>query len=141
MTELLINGLVDFTWVGYVAYTLAVTHITIVAITLYLHRGVCHSAIEIKPILSHFFRFWLWLTTSMRTADWVAIHRKHHAKVETIDDPHSPAVFGINNVLFRVPTYIMMRKITKKQLRNIQKIVPKTGLNIKYIPVGVTTEY
>ena len=101
MTELLINGLVDFTWLGYVAYTLVVTHITIVAITLYLHRGVCHSAIEIKPILSHFFRFWLWLTTSMRTADWVAIHRKHHAKVETIDDPHSPAVFGIKNVLFR----------------------------------------
>ena len=101
MTELLINGLVDFTWVGYVTYTLVVTHITIVAITLYLHRGVCHSAIEIKPILSHFFRFWLWLTTSMRTADWVAIHRKHHAKVETIDDPHSTAVFGINNVLFR----------------------------------------
>ena len=82
-----------------VIYTLIVTHITIVAITLYLHRGVCHSAIEIKPALGHFFRFWLWLTTSMRTADWVAIHRKHHAKVETIDDPHSPAYHGIKNVL------------------------------------------
>ena len=101
MIEILINGIIEFTWVEYVVYTLIVTHITIVAITLYLHRGVCHSAIHIKPILSHFFRFWLWLTTSMRTADWVAIHSKHHAKVETIDDPHSPAYHGIKNVLLR----------------------------------------
>ena len=82
MLETLINGLIPLTFAEYAIYTLAVTHVTIVAITLYLHRGVCHSAIEIHPILSHFFRFWLWLTTSMRTADWVAIHRKHHAKVE-----------------------------------------------------------
>ncbi|MBT3548965.1 MAG: acyl-CoA desaturase [Gammaproteobacteria bacterium] len=101
MIDIIINGIVEFTWIGYVIYTLIVTHITIVAITLYLHRGVCHSAIEIKPALGHFFRFWLWLTTSMRTADWVAIHRKHHAKVETIDDPHSPAFYGIKNVLLR----------------------------------------
>ena len=101
MIDIAINGLIDFTWVGYLVYTLVVTHISIVAITLYLHRGVCHSAIEIKPILSHFFRFWLWLTTSMRTADWVAVHRKHHAKCETIDDPHSPAYYGIDTVLLR----------------------------------------
>ena len=101
MMDILINGLIDFTWLGYVLYTLVVTHISIVAITLYLHRGVCHSAIEIKPLLAHFFRFWLWLTTSMRTADWVAVHRKHHAKCETIDDPHSPAYYGIETVLLR----------------------------------------
>ena len=101
MIDIAINGLIDFTWVGYLVYTLVVTHISIVAITLYLHRGVCHSAIEIKPFLSHFFRFWLWLTTSMRTADWVAVHRKHHAKCETIDDPHSPAYYGIDTVLLR----------------------------------------
>ncbi|MEC9205752.1 MAG: fatty acid desaturase [Pseudomonadota bacterium] len=101
MIDLLINGIINFTWVEYLIYTLVVTQITIMCITLYLHRGVCHSAIEIKPVLAHFFRFWLWLTTSMKTADWVAIHRKHHAKVETIDDPHSPAVYGINTVLFR----------------------------------------
>ena len=101
MMDILINGLIDFTWVGYVLYTLVVTHISIVAITLYLHRGVCHSAIEIKPLLAHFFRFWLWLTTSMRTADWVAVHRKHHAKCETIDDPHRPAYYGIETVLLR----------------------------------------
>ena len=101
MIDILINGVFNFDWVGYIVYTLIVTHITIVAITLYLHRGVCHSAIEIKSMLSHFFRFWLWLTTSMRTADWVAIHRKHHAKVETVEDPHSPAYHGISNVLLR----------------------------------------
>ena len=125
MTELLINGLVDFTWVGYVTYTLVVTHITIVAITLYLHRGVCHSAIEIKPILSHFFRFWLWLTTSMRTADWVAIHRKHHAKVETIDDPHSPAVFGIKNVLFRGADLYHDEKNNKETIEKYSENCPK----------------
>jgi len=125
MTELLINGLVDFTWLGYVTYTLAVTHITIVAITLYLHRGVCHSAIEIKPILSHFFRFWLWLTTSMRTADWVAIHRKHHAKVETIDDPHSPAVFGIKNVLFRGADLYHDEKDNKETIDKYSQNCPK----------------
>ena len=101
MIDIAINGLIDFTWLGYLVYTLVVTHISIVAITLYLHRGVCHSAIEIKPVLAHFFRFWLWLTTSMRTADWVAVHRKHHAKCETIDDPHSPAYYGIDTVLLR----------------------------------------
>ena len=101
MIDILINGIFNLDWLGYVIYTLIVTHITIVAITLYLHRGVCHSAIEIKPVLAHFFRFWLWLTTSMRTADWVAIHRKHHAKVETVEDPHSPAYHGISNVLLR----------------------------------------
>jgi stearoyl-CoA desaturase (delta-9 desaturase) len=74
MLETIINGLIPLSFIEYAIYTLVVTHITIVAITLYLHRGVCHSAIEIHPILSHFFRFWLWLTTSMRTADWVAIH-------------------------------------------------------------------
>ena len=125
MTELLINGLVDFTWVEYVAYTLVITHITIVAITLYLHRGVCHSAIEIKPILSHFFRFWLWLTTSMKTADWVAIHRKHHAKVETIDDPHSPAVFGIKNVLFRGADLYHDEKNNKETIEKYSENCPK----------------
>ena len=131
MTELLINGLVDFTTVGYVVYTLVVTHITIVAITLYLHRGVCHSAIEIKPILSHFFRFWLWLTTSMRTADWVAIHRKHHAKVETIDDPHSPAVFGIKNVLFRGADLYHDEKNNKETIEKYSENCPKDWVEHK----------
>ena len=116
MIDILINGLIKFTWVEYVIYTLVVTHITIVCITLYLHRGVCHSAIEIRPALAHFFRFWLWLTTSMRTADWVAIHRKHHAKVETIEDPHSPAFYGISTVLLRGADLYHEEKNNKKTI-------------------------
>jgi stearoyl-CoA desaturase (delta-9 desaturase) len=113
------------------------------SITLYLHRGVCHSAIEIKPILSHFFRFWLWLTTSMRTADWVAIHRKHHAKVETIDDPHSPAVFGIKNVLFRGADLYHDEKNNKETIEKYSENCPKDWIE-NQIYTGrnnVTTEY
>ena len=131
MIELLINGLIDFTWVEYLIYTLVVTQITIMSITLFLHRGVCHSAIEIKPILSHFFRFWLWLTTSMKTADWVAIHRKHHAKVETIDDPHSPIVHGINTVLFRGADLYNEEKGNKETIEKYSKNCPNDWIEQK----------
>ena len=77
------------------------THITIVCVTLYLHRGQTHRGIEFNPILSHFMRFWLWLTTGMVTKQWVAIHRKHHQATETTDDPHSPMIYGLKRVLFR----------------------------------------
>lgn len=83
-----------------ILYTLIVTHITIMCVTLYLHRGVTHKAITIKPALAHFMRFWLWLTTGMVTKEWVAIHRKHHQSSDTKDDPHSPQVYGIWTVLF-----------------------------------------
>jgi len=78
-----------------IIYTLIVTHITIVSVTLFLHRGQAHKGIQFHPILSHFFRFWLWLTTGMVTKQWVAIHRKHHAFSDQEGDPHSPHVFGI----------------------------------------------
>lgn len=81
-------------------YTLIATHITIVAVTLYLHRGQAHKGLIFHPILSHFFRFWLWLTTGMITKQWVAIHRKHHRFCEQKDDPHSPHHYGILRVLF-----------------------------------------
>ena len=131
MIEILINGIIPLSTIGYVLYTLAVTHITIVAITLYLHRGVCHSAIEIHPILSHFFRFWLWLTTSMRTTDWVAIHRKHHAKVETEADPHSPAVFGINKVLFQGADLYHMEKNNKETIEKYSQNCPNDWIEDK----------
>ena len=83
----------------YILYTLIVTHITIIAVTLFLHRGQAHRGIEFHPILSHFFRFWLWLTTGMVTKQWVAIHRKHHRYSDQEGDPHSPHVFGIWRVL------------------------------------------
>ena len=131
MIEIFINGIIPLTTLGYVIYTLAVTHITIVAITLYLHRGVCHSAIDIHPILSHFFRFWLWITTSMRTADWVAIHRKHHAKVETEHDPHSPAFFGINKVLFQGADLYHMEKNNKETIEKYSQNCPTDWIEEK----------
>ncbi|MCX7122890.1 MAG: fatty acid desaturase, partial [Gammaproteobacteria bacterium] len=86
-------------WWGYVVYTLIVTHISMVAITVFLHRAQAHRALDLHPAVAHFFRFWLWLTTGMKTKEWVAVHRKHHAKCETIDDPHSPVIEGIATVL------------------------------------------
>jgi stearoyl-CoA desaturase (delta-9 desaturase) len=86
---------------GLILYTLIVTHITIVCVTLFLHRGQAHKGIEFHPVLSHFMRFWLWLTTGMVTKQWVAIHRKHHQKSDVEGDPHSPHVFGIWKVLFK----------------------------------------
>lgn len=80
---------------------LVMIHITILAVTLYLHRGTCHRGLEMHPILSHFFRFWLWMTTGMETRQWIAIHRKHHATCETAEDPHSPIILGLRKVLFQ----------------------------------------
>ena len=84
-----------------ILYTLIVTHITIVCVTLFLHRGQAHRGIAFHPILSHFMRFWLWMTTGQITKQWVAIHRKHHRSTDVEGDPHSPHVFGIWNVLFK----------------------------------------
>ena len=84
-----------------ILYTLITTHITIVCVTLYLHRGQAHRGIEFHPILSHFMRFWLWLTTGMVTKQWVAIHRKHHQRSDLAGDPHSPHVYSIWTVLFK----------------------------------------
>jgi len=81
-------------------YLLVMTHITIVCVTLYLHRGQTHRGIEFHPALSHIMRFWLWLTTGMITKQWVAVHRKHHQLCEKPEDPHSPHVYGIMHVLF-----------------------------------------
>ena len=93
------TGLLDLPWWGYILATLGLTHITIAAVTIYLHRHSAHRALDLHPIVSHFFRFWLWCSTGMTTKTWTAIHRKHHAKCETVDDPHSPQVFGITKVL------------------------------------------
>jgi len=92
-------GLISLPWWGYVLVALGFTHITIAAVTIYLHRCQAHRALDLHPIVSHFFRFWLWLTTGMVTKEWAAVHRKHHARCETEDDPHSPQVRGIGKVL------------------------------------------
>jgi stearoyl-CoA desaturase (delta-9 desaturase) len=96
----MLDGIADLSlWQALLA-ALALTHVTIAAVTIYLHRHQAHRALDLHPVVSHFFRFWLWLTTGMVTREWVAIHRKHHAKCETADDPHSPQVRGIRKVLW-----------------------------------------
>ncbi|MBT2300453.1 fatty acid desaturase [Variovorax paradoxus] len=93
-------SLLDLPWWGLVLVTLGSTHVTIAAVTIFLHRHQAHRALELHPIASHFFRFWLWCTTGMVTKEWAAIHRKHHANCETSEDPHSPQIHGIRKVLF-----------------------------------------
>ena len=119
-TELL-TGVLDLPWWGYVVYALIVTHITIAAVTIFLHRHQAHHALDLHPAVSHFFRFWLWLTTGMVTKTWTAIHRKHHARVETEEDPHSPQIFGINKVLWEGA------ELYRKEGRN-QETLDKYGI-------------
>jgi stearoyl-CoA desaturase (delta-9 desaturase) len=97
---MLMNGLLDLPWWGTLLTLLVLVQITIAGVTLYLHRCQAHRALDLHPVVSHFFRFWLWLTTGMITKEWAAIHRKHHAKCETAEDPHSPQFYGIRRVLF-----------------------------------------
>ena len=94
------NGLLNFSGWQVLAVTLVLTHITIASVTIYLHRHSAHRALDLHPIASHFFRFWLWMTTGQVTKEWTAIHRKHHAKCEQAEDPHSPHIHGIKTVLF-----------------------------------------
>jgi stearoyl-CoA desaturase (delta-9 desaturase) len=99
--DFLAHGVWRLSWWQVLIFTLVVTHITIASVTIFLHRTQAHRAMELGPIPSHFFRFWLWLTTGMVTKEWVAIHRKHHAKCETPDDPHSPQTRGIETVFWQ----------------------------------------
>jgi stearoyl-CoA desaturase (delta-9 desaturase) len=97
---MIFSGFLDLPWWGYILVALGLTHVTIASVTIFLHRHQAHRALDLHPIASHFFRFWLWLTTGMVTKEWAAIHRKHHAKCETVEDPHSPQIYGINRVLW-----------------------------------------
>ena len=101
LIDVLAGGLLQMGWGALLIYLLVVTQITIFAVTLYLHRSQAHRGVDFHPVVAHFFRLWVWLTTSMITKEWVAIHRKHHAKCETEEDPHSPMVKGIGTVFWR----------------------------------------
>ena len=114
------SGLIDLPWWGYVLTTLALTHITIASVTIYLHRHQAHLALDLHPVASHFFRFWLWLTTGTVTKEWTSIHRKHHAKCETAEDPHSPQILGIKKVLLEGA------ELYRKEARN-QETLDKYG--------------
>ena len=100
VADFLFAGVFDLPWWGLVLVALALTHVTIAAVTIYLHRCQAHRALDLHPLPAHFFRFWLWATTGMITKEWAAIHRKHHAKCETVEDPHSPQIKGIHRVLW-----------------------------------------
>lgn len=118
----MLEGLIVLPWWAYILVALAMTHVTIVSVTIYLHRHQTHRALELHPLISHFFRFWLWLTTGMVTKEWVAIHRKHHARCETEEDPHSPQVLGLNKVLWEGA------ELYRKESKNSETLV-KFGHN------------
>jgi len=112
------SGIFSLPWWGYVVVTLVFTHITIAAVTIYLHRHSAHRALDLHPVISHFFRLWLWLTTGMETKQWTAVHRKHHARCETEEDPHSPVVLGIEKVMWQGAD---MYKIESKNAETLEK--------------------
>jgi len=101
LIQLLAHGLTGAVWWQVLLVALVLTHITIASVTIYLHRHSAHRALDLHPIASHFFRFWLWMTTGQVTKEWTAVHRKHHAKCEREGDPHSPVVFGIKKVFWQ----------------------------------------
>src|SRR5436309_14724015 len=101
LVDWLSAGVLDAAWWQVVLYPLAFTHITIASVTIFLHRSQAHRALDLHPAVMHFFRLWLWLGTGMVTKEWVAIHRKHHAKCETPEDPHSPQTRGIETVFWK----------------------------------------
>jgi len=111
---MLFSGVFDLTLWELVVVALVLTHITIVSVTVFLHRCQAHRALELHPILSHFFRLWLWMSTGMVTKEWAAVHRKHHAKCETADDPHSPQILGINRVLWG-GVFLYVKEALKKE--------------------------
>lgn len=153
-----LSGLIDLPWWGYIVVTLVITHITIASITIYLHRHSAHRALDLHPIPSHFFRFWLWLTTGMVTKEWTAIHRKHHAKCESLDDPHSPQIFGIKKVLTEGAELYRLEAKNKETMeryghgtpddwieRNIYTKYSATGIGLMLVinfvlfgPIGIT---
>ncbi|MBC7682318.1 MAG: acyl-CoA desaturase, partial [Ferruginibacter sp.] len=112
----LANGLWNLSWWQIVLYTLVTTHITIASVTIYLHRHQAHRAMDLHAIPAHFFRFWLWLGTGQVTKEWVSIHRKHHAKCETKDDPHSPHAHGIKTVFWTGA------ELYRKESKNLETI-------------------
>ena len=114
----LFSGVFDLSFWELVVVALVLTHITIAGVTIYLHRCQAHRALDLHPVIAHFFRFWMWLTTGMVTKEWAAIHRKHHAKVETAEDPHSPQIHGISKVLWTgVIMYVKESKVKETMER------------------------
>ena len=117
LIEFLSGGLFQPSVWTLLIYLLVVTQLTIFSVTLYLHRSQAHRGVDFHPVLAHFFRFWSWLTTSMVTREWAAIHRKHHAKCETPDDPHSPVHKGLATVVRKGADLYMAEAKNEETLR------------------------
>jgi stearoyl-CoA desaturase (Delta-9 desaturase) len=124
----LAHGLVSASWWQIVLYALVTTHITIASVTIYLHRHQAHRAMDLHAIPSHFFRFWLWLSTGQVTKEWVAVHRKHHAKCETMEDPHSPQAHGIETVFWKGAELYRAETKNKETLSKFGHGTPKDWL-------------
>ena len=122
--EFLAGGLLQSGWAGLLGWFLVVTQLTIFSVTLYLHRSQAHRGVDFHPVLAHFFRFWTWLTTSMITREWAAIHRKHHARCETEDDPHSPMHKGIHNVLWKGADMYREARLRREDIEQYGKGCP-----------------
>ena len=127
------SGLWDLSWIGLLVFTLVVTHITIASVTIFLHRCQAHRALDLHPLPAHFFRFWLWLTTGMVTKEWAAIHRKHHAKCETAEDPHSPRVLGLDSVFWRGADLYRIESKNQETLQKFGMVLLMIGLSEIFI--------
>jgi stearoyl-CoA desaturase (delta-9 desaturase) len=142
LSAFLFAGVFDLPWWGAVLVMLGLTHVTIAAVTLYLHRNQTHRAVELHPAVAHFFRLWLWLTTGMRTREWVAVHRKHHARCETEEDPHSPKVLGINRVLWGGVFLYVKESLRPETIERYGHLTPddwiERNLYSKYVLLGLT---
>jgi stearoyl-CoA desaturase (delta-9 desaturase) len=122
------GGLTRLSWGGVVLTGLVLTHATIAGVTIYLHRHQAHRALTLHPLVSHFFRFWLWMTTGMVTREWVAVHRKHHAKCETPEDPHSPQVLGIRKVMWEGSELYRREAANRETLEHYGHLTPDDWL-------------
>ena len=124
LLDFLAGGLLQFGWGEMLLYLLVATQITIFTVTLYLHRSQAHRGVDFHPVVAHFFRFWSWLTTSMITKEWAAIHRKHHAKCETEEDPHSPMHKGIGTVFWRGADLYRQARLRREDIEQYGKGCP-----------------
>ncbi len=135
------NGLWDLSIWSIIAYVLATTQITILTVTLYLHRYAAHRALDLHPALQHFFRFWSWLTTGMITQEWVAIHRKHHATTETEEDPHSPRLKGLSTIFWKgteaYRTAAADQEITKRYGTGCPEDWPERAIYSRFPTIGL----
>ena len=125
------GGLLQLSWWQIIVVTLVLTHITIAGVTIYLHRSQAHRGLDLHPIVAHFFRFWLWLTTGMLTREWVAIHRKHHAKCEREGDPHSPIMFGLEKVLWQGAELYREEALNEETLKRFSHGTPDDWMERK----------